>query len=213
MIYMAYTLLSIMPVLLGGCCITCGSKMQRGCSDLSTTDTHTGNSKSPSVFWRSHLPIRVHWACWKQRIRGPRESVTHWVLISSGCWHAGRLYRINVHMFNASSPVYPGGKTHSAIILNLYWYNAKIEPKLHGWEEKKRGRNKNETESCTEEGRPYPVSLAPTLNNAYLLRNNREGPPGGHTVSSRPSLSIVSQLGLKNNNLKKVLEIKMSLRL
>lgn len=75
----------------------------------------------------------------------------YWVRISSSRWHAGRLYRINVHMFNASSSVYPGGKTHRAITLNLYWCNAKIEPKLH-WVRVDGGKNeKGNSEPCTEE--------------------------------------------------------------
>lgn len=149
---MAYTLLSIMPVLLGECCIACSSKMQRGCNDLSATDTHTLGTAKLLLY----VEVICHWACWKQRIIGPRESVTHWVLISSGCWHAGRLYQINVHMLNASSPVYPGGKTHSAIIPN--WYNAKIEPKLYGWEEKK--RKKQIGNWTLHRGRPPLACLA-----------------------------------------------------
>ncbi len=168
---MAYTLLSIMP---GGCCSTCSSKMQRGCSDLSAT--HWEQQSSFCILKKS-FDNKSSLSMLKQRIRGPWESVMHWVLISSGCWHAGRLYRINVHMLNASSPVYPGGKTHSAIIPNVYWYNAKIEPKLYGWEEKK--RKKHKWNWTLHRGRPTLACLAGP-NNAYLLRNNRER---GHSVS------------------------------
>ncbi len=157
MIYMAYTLLSIMPVLLGGCCSTCSAKMQRGCSDLSAT--HWEQQSSFCILKKS-FDNKSSLSVLKQRIRGPRESVTHWVLISSGCWHAGRLYRINVHMLKASSPVYTGGKTHSVIIPNLYWYNAKIEPKLYGWEEKKRKRKKHKWNWTLHRGRPTLACLA-----------------------------------------------------
>lgn len=85
--------------------------------------------------------------------------------------------------------IYPVGKTYSAIILNLYWYNQCKNRAKAAWVRGEKGEEtKKETVNLAQRKADTTLSRwSPTLNNTCLLRNNRGGGSTGHRMSTQAS--------------------------